>query len=454
MRRAAFGARLEDLERLANIGYDAVLANLLSSTNYENVDQDILDRFYPTSTEGGDETISIGHWMHRVALGNCPLQEKMALFWHHVFATGSEKVGHPFASQHQFQKFRRIGLTNFRDILVTISKDPAMIMWLDNNQNFRDNPNENYGRELLELFSMGVGNYTEKDVKATTQAFTGWTFTWSLRQSGMRDAFPTKFELIQSDHDDSIKTFLGETGKFNGEDIIDLIVRQPATARFLSRHLYTFFVSDEPPVASWNEFPPQNAEAIDILMKAFLESNGDIRHMLGVLFSSQFFKQAIFQRVKSPVELVAGLMNLIGPEQLPDFDASQHASAAGEMGQNLLNPLTVEGWHTGKEWIDGGTLSTRVDYSVDQVNDISKPGIKKIFERFSARGTMSPTRFVDNCIELAGLVPIQAETREGLIEHARGEGPLKLEGKPDTANQARIIRMLQLIVATREYQFN
>jgi len=455
MRRAGFGARRDELEAYAAKGYDAVVDDLLNTQSRDDVDQDILDRYYASSTEGGDEAISQGHWVYRMVNGDGPLLEKMALFWHHVFATGSEKVGHPPASKRHLQMFRRVGLTDLRNILIELSKDPAMIMWLDNNQNFGDAPNENFGRELLELFSMGVGNYTEEDVKAAAQAFTGWTFTWSLRQSGARDAFPTYFDFVGPDHDRATKTFLGETGPFNGEDVIDVIVRQPATARFISRHLYTFFVADEPPVASWNETLPQDQEAIDILVKAYLESHADVRHVLGALFRSDFFKQAMFKRVKSPVELVTGMAKLIGPEPLPDFDSSPHANAAGEMGQSLGNPLTVEGWHTGREWIDGGTLSTRVEYATEQVADVTKPGIRAIVDRLAANDVVSPTDFVDRCVELVGPVPVGADTRQGLLTYAESEGDLSFGSDADRErNEARVVRMLQLIVSAREFQFN
>ena len=155
-----------------------------------------------------------------------------------------------------------------RTILLELSRDPAMIFWLDNNENHKDEINENYGRELLELFSMGVGNYTEDDIKAASRAFTGWTFRQplSLYPNGH---YPAEFEfLAEDDHDYGEKTFLGETGNFNGEDVIDIIVKQPATARFISRHLYNFFVEDEVQVPSWATEPPKNEAAIQQLVQA------------------------------------------------------------------------------------------------------------------------------------------------------------------------------------------
>ena len=230
------------------------------------------------------------------------------MFWHHVFATGSEKSGEHM--QRQIDMFRSVALSDLHTILKALSKDPAMIMWLDNQENVKVEPNENYGRELLELFSMGVGNYTEDDVKGVTQAFTGWSFATPIPHGGsQRRGNPSKFRYVKQEHDDGEKSFLGETGRFNGEDII---VKQPATARFISRHLYTFFVADEPAVAAWNELPPQDPEAIEAMEQAYFDAGGQMRPVLQVLFNSDFFKSSRYMRVKSPIELVTGVVKDLG----------------------------------------------------------------------------------------------------------------------------------------------
>ena len=183
-----------------------------------------------------------------------------------------------------------------------------MLFWLDNNENHKDEPNENFGRELLELFSMGVGNYTEEDVKNSAYAFTGWSFVQPAHGAVPYGKWATRFEFRKEDHDFGEKTFLGVSGALDGTDIIDTVVEQPATARFISRHLYNFFVADEPPVAAWNEIPPRDPQAIDTLMLAYFESGGSIAHMLEVLFNSDFFVDARFEKVKSPTELVGGVV--------------------------------------------------------------------------------------------------------------------------------------------------
>jgi uncharacterized protein (DUF1800 family) len=241
----------------------------------------------------------------------------------------------------------------------------------------------------------------------------------------------------------------------NGEDIIDIIVQQPATARFIARHLYNFFVADEPQVPAWPLVPPRDPRAIEELIDAYVASNGEIRAMLRVLFNADWFKAARFQKVKSPTELVIGTIKLVGTHRFPDASLLDLDTATITMGQQLMNPPTVEGWHTGKEWIDGGTLNERVNFAVNQLADPTKPGVRAIVERLSARGeTLSPEQLVDDCLDQMGPLAVDPATRAALIEAASADGPLSF-ATPDEREraEARISRMLQLIAASREYQF-
>lgn len=452
MRRAGFGATRTELEEYVKKGYETVVEDLVESERCAPIAEDILDRYF--GGEGGYAE----RWMYRMINSKRPLEEKMALFWHHVFATGTGKNQHILASARQIDMFRRLGLSKMREILLELSKDPAMIFWLDNNENRKGQPNENYGRELLELFSMGVGNYTEADIKNCALAFTGWSFTQPipLYPYGYYDS---NFVLLEADHDQSLKTFLGHSGNFNGDDIIDIIVEQPACARFISRHLYNFFVADEPQVPSWNVMPPQDPEAILTLSNAFMESGGEMRHILRTLFNSDFFKEARFKKVKSPIELVTGILKLIGTHQNPSPGIGRYVNAATLMGQQLLNPPTVEGWHTGREWIDGGMLTERVNFAVSEVGDASKPGIAQIINRLKALGgPLSPEAFVEKCLDLAGPMTVGETTRECLTRFATSGGELNIDidanDDPRSGeSRDRLVRMLQLIVASREYQF-
>ena len=277
-----------------------------------------------------------------------------------------------------------------------------MIYWLDNCENHAANPNENYGRELLELFSMGIGNYTETDVKMAGRAFTGWTFEQPipLYPYGI---YPAKFVYRPDDHDTSEKTFLGHRGPLNGEDVIDIIVRQEATAKFLARHLYNFFVADEPPVSAWSVTEPQDPAAIATLVDAYTESDGDIRTVLRKLFNSDFFKESRYRRVKCPAEFIAGVLKLAGGMQTPEPALAGVGYASLLMGQTLMDPPSVEGWHTGKEWIDGGTLTERVNFAVGKVRDPRAPGVAAVTERLAAAGgAMAPQEFVRTVPRIRG----------------------------------------------------
>ena len=186
------------------------------------------------------------YWMYRMVTTENPLEEKIALFWHGLFATGYAKLNQARSLLNQIEMFRRVGLGSFRDLLVELSKDPAMLVWLDNNDNHNGAINENYGRELLELFSMGIGNYTEQDIKEASRAFTGWTLgnaEYMVARSMKDSIWPYgriswHFDFREWDHDDGEKTFLGETGNWNGDDIIDIIAKQSSSAEFACRRLF------------------------------------------------------------------------------------------------------------------------------------------------------------------------------------------------------------------------
>ena len=450
MRRAGFGARRDELEAYAAKGYEAVVEELLHPEATPVMEEDILHRYNGWDEYNGGPP----SWLYRMVNTQRPLEEKIALFWHHVFATGSSKAEHPPATMGQISMFRRVGLSDMRTILIELSKDPAMIHWLDNSENHKGEPNENYGREILELFSMGVGNYTETDIKMAGRAFTGWTFEAPipLYTNGLH---PVAFEYRAEDHDDSVKTFLGETGRLNGEDIVDIIVRQPATARFIARHMYNFFVADESQVPAWGTEAPKDPDAIDTLVNAYFDSNGEVRSMLRVLFSSDFFKEARFKKVKSPAELVTGVIKLVGTERFPSPGFGGYAAATGLMGQQLMNPPTVEGWHTGAEWINGGTLNERVNFAVNEVGDATKPGVREIVDRLAAHsGPVSPEQLVDSCLDLVGSLIVEGDVRDGLMEYANAAGELRFDTEEERRQSAsHVVRMIQLIVSTREYQF-
>ena len=357
MRRAGFGATRDQLEAHAANGYESTVDELLDPGEERRIGDDLIRRFHPELSGMMGPNASGENWLYRMATTSTPLREKMALFWHGIFATGYPKVIHGKALSDQIRMFRRYGMGGFRTLLAELSKDPAMIIWLDNQDNQKDAINENYGRELLELFSMGVGNYTEMDIKECARAFTGWTIgnREYMELRSQRDSdwpygrISWHFEYHPEDHDDGEKEFLGQRGRFNGEDVINIICQQQATARFIARHMYSFFVANEPPVPEWPDTPPADEQAIEQLSQAYFDSNYDITAMLRVLFNAEFFKSknSWYTKVKSPVELVAGVLRLTGEFDRPRQEMLDRHQQAVFMGQYLNNPPSVEGWQEG-----------------------------------------------------------------------------------------------------------
>ena len=453
MRRAGFGASRDELEARAWKGYDATVEELLHPELHPPVDPYALLRYQPASLlPGGQPPMGNVNWTYYLVNTKRPLEEKMALFWHHVFATGNSKVDNYDQLLEQINLFREHGMGNYGDLLLEVAKNPTMIFWLDNQQNHGTAVNENWGRELLELFSLGVGNYTEKDVREASRAFTGWTFETKIPRAPY-GRFPWKFEYRPEDHDDGEKEFLGHKGRLNGEDIIKIILQQPACARFICRHLYNFFVADEPQVPAWPIEPPRDPKAIDAMAGVFRDSNYDIRSVLRFMFTSDFFKNARFQHMKSPAEVVVGTLRLVGGYEIPRPGYGELSMNPSYMGQDLLNPPSVEGWHTGKEWINSGSLMARINFVAERIGDPSLPGVRAIIDRLKSRGSLSPEQLVDGCLDLLGPVEIGGDTKQQLLTQANEWGQISWSNGGSQAADRHVGEMLQLIVATREYQF-
>ena len=455
MRRAGFGATFEELEARAAKGYEATVDELLDPEGQPELEKDLMMRYQPqwvsqAGLEGQQE-----EWTYRMINTKRPLEEKIALFWHQIFVTGHAKCEYPKQQTIEFAMFRRDGLGKFDNLLQGLAKDPAMMFYLDNCMSHKDAINENWGRELLELFSMGVGmdgqvNYTEDDVKECARAFTGWTVTNSIPRYPY-GKYEAKFIYDSNDHDFGEKTFLGETGDWNGEDIINIVAKQAGTARFISRHLYNFFVSDEPQVPAWQNTPPGDPATIKSLEDEYFRTNYDIRSMLRVLFKSDAFKNSRFTKVKSPTETVVGTMRLVGDFSMPKPGMNAMSLNIRYMGQDLMNPPTVEGWHTGREWIDSGTLVERINFTADAVGNTSHPGIQSIIQRLGAQGpTITAEQLVDGCLDMLGAYVLADVTRNELLALAKADGDLRT-GTPEF--ETRVGQMLQSIVATTEYLF-
>jgi uncharacterized protein (DUF1800 family) len=312
--------------------------------------QPVVDKFFYGLAANNIETQRLGlWWANRMLATRRPLEEKLTLFWHGHFATGENKVRDYRMMHRQNLMLRRNASGNLRELLVGILKDPAMLVFLDNGENVKNHPNENFGRELLELFTMGVGHYTERDVREAARAFTGWT----------NDVLEFKFDTNQ--HDFGEKTFLGRTGNLNGEDVIDTILEQPVTAEFVSAKLYRYFVREE-----------VSASVKRDLGRTFRDSRYQLKPLLKQIFlSKDFYSPAAYgTQIKSPVHLVVSTYRKMGLHEVPTVPDFGRMTAG--LGQSLFDPPNVAGWAGGRTWITPATLLQRGNL----LRDVLFPDVK------------------------------------------------------------------------------
>ena len=306
--------------------------------------QPIVNQFFYWLRASRLETDRVSYWWaNRMLITQQPLREKAALFWHGHFATNEDKVRDYRKMVLQVETFQRLGLANFRDLLIAIAQDPAMLVFLDAGVNTKDAPNENFAREIMELFTMGVGEYGEEDVREAARAFTGW----SVR--GL------EFYVDSDTHDAGEKSFLGERGDFDGIEIIDRILARPQTSRFIATKLYRYFVRDD--------LAPAAQAQLGERLRAH---NYDIGAYLQELFVSRDFYASAGEHIKSPVELVISTYKKMGLRQVPgvpDFNV-----VTGALGQRLLHPPTVAGWSQGRSWITPSLLFERGNFVLDVVS--------------------------------------------------------------------------------------
>jgi uncharacterized protein (DUF1800 family) len=335
-RRAGFGGTPAELARLQSLGTENAIdfylhpgSDDVSFSDYPAVD----DAF--AKAQGFRTQL---WWLDRLLRTRRQLIEKMTLFWHGHFATSLAKVPALQMAQ-QIDLFRQQGLGNFRTLLSMVSKDPAMLIWLDNRYNVKAHPNENYAREVMELFTLGLGNYSEDDIREAARAFTGWTLDRQLQ-----------FVDNPKVHDDGPKTFLGRTGNWSGDDIVGIIVSQPVHQRFITRKLLEFFVYSDP-----------EPELIEQTAQVYALSGFDIAKTVGtILRSNVFFSTRAYRALpKSPIEYAIGLLRFLGVQDVP---ASLPGTLA-RMGQTPLAPPSVKGWDGGPSWINTSTLLARFNFA-------------------------------------------------------------------------------------------
>ena len=449
MRRIGFGGSKEEIDQLTNKSYDDAVDFLMDNSDENPVPTDLLRRYQIDLSDVRSVNSSGAFWMYRLAHSKFPFDDKVALFWHRVFATGQNKLIQGKVMTTQIDMFKKHGLGSFENLLIELSKDPAMIMWLDNQDNHKDNINENYGREILELFSMGVGNYSEEDIKECSRAFTGWTvenmpyMAIKMRNNTARPFgyVAWQFKFDQNDHDFGEKEFLGEKGNFNGEDIVKIICKQKATAKYLARHIYHFFVKDELPVPQWPHEEPVDPDAVNFIMNSYFKNNYNIKETLRDLFKSKYFRNEniYYKRIKSPAELVVNSVRLSGGFEIPSEEVYKATISSGLMGQPLLNPTSVEGWQGGEEWINTGSVIERINFCSDVLGDSKKVLVRKILKRNPQKEDLLRI----SCEEL-GYFELHESTEKELISYIN-DNEFKID-------EEYVGILLKLIVSSREFQ--
>ncbi len=387
--RAGFGLTIAEEKRLKNKSITKAVEELFRDAGKPSAfsSNDKVDSYYADKTKrpGKSEkqefkmqsrklTALIGtDWVQRMALGDSPLLDRMMLFWHGHFACRTI-LAH--LVKKQLNALEKNALGNFRDLLMAIAKDGSMIRYLNNQQNNKRTPNENFARELMELFTIGRGNYTEGDVKEAARAFTGW-----------KSDFQGNFKFTKHQHDYGSKTFMGKTGNFDGTDIIDIILEKRETSEFIAGKVYRYFVN-----------PKEDQGRVKEIAKVFYDSGYDIAKMMRHIFTADWFydERNIGAKIKSPVELMAGLVKTLhldvkNPQGILFFQKA--------LGQTLFNPPNVAGWRGDRAWIDNSTLMMRLNLptyilSSAQVNmrgktELESSGRKKLFQKLQVTADLS-----------------------------------------------------------------
>src|SRR5437868_3917835 len=429
LRRAGFGATEAELAQYASLGFDGALDKLL---NPEQVDDSATDQLLdPLATDLGDpKKIEPARfwWLNRMLYTRRPLQEKMTLFWHDHFATANSKVANSVLMLQQIQLFRDYGLGNFEVLLQKVTRDPAMLIWLDNRQNRKGAPNENYAREVQELFTVGIGNYSEQDIHEAARAFTGHTLDKTLN-----------YTFNKGQHDTGDKTFQGQTGNFDADDILGILVRNPATARFITTKLFTFFVYDNP-----------DSSTIDRLASTFVNTNSDMRSVLRDLFSGPEFlsPRAFHAQVKQPVDLVVGTLKSLNVQ----YVGPAATQVLRRMGQDLLNPPDVSGWRGGPGWLNSTTLFERFNWAnkLSSGRDSAKPYFLDPATQIQAHAINSPDGLVDFYLGLLVDGDATPEARQSLIDYLNAPAGFTLDDGAALDLKAR--GLVHLALATPTYQ--
>ena len=394
LRRAGFGGTPADIAAFARLdatrAADALLHPATPDVDFPDYPPEL--GTLSNAMYGQRKTAVQLWWLDRMLRSRRQLVEKMTLFWHNHFATAVSKSPPEMMAQ-QNTLFRLQGLGNFRTLLASVTRDPAMLVWLDNRFNTKAHPNENYAREVMELFALGLGNYTEDDVKQGARAFTGWTL-----KAGQAFFNPTQ-------HDEGQKTFLGRTGAFDADDAISIIVSQPIHQRFVAHKLLEAFVYSDP-----------EPELIEAVASVYALSGYDIARTLGTILRSNVFYSARAYRAvpKSPIEFAVGTLRYIGAAQVPP----NLPGTLARMGQEPLNPPSVKGWDGGPAWINTSTMLARFNF----INALITTANVQPDALVRDAGGFNAPRIVERLTSSALQDDVTSDVRGTLVDYLNGTG--------------------------------
>ncbi len=430
-RRAAFGATWSELDEGVKLGPRGCVDRIMNGHGAGAIREEDFTAMARTAVAAGSERNLQGWWVFRMLAGGHPLIERLAFFWHDHFATSQEKVANLNLMHRQNELFRRFALGHFwvresGGLLMEVTRDPAMLVWLDSNSNRRAAPNENYAREIMELFALGIGNYSEKDIREAARAFTGWFVT------------KNEFRFVASEHDTGEKTVLGRTGNLDGGDVVRIIAEQPAAAEFIVRKIFRYFV---------NENDPPEPAVLAALAAGFRERDYDMRWLVETtLRSNLFFSLASFrQKITSPLDFTIGTVRRLEGSRVSPVALAEVCS---KLGQTLFRPPNVAGWEEGRAWINSTTLLGRSNFAQSIVASRGGPFAGRIDPAALAakHGRTSDSEITDFFLDLLVDGDVPRETREQLAKSLASP----ISGGGDARGE-RVRRLVQLVLSSPEY---
>ncbi len=439
LRRAGFGPAPGEIEARLNDGFEQTVRLLLEPGGVSDGLGEI-DRQIGGLLDFNNIEDVRTWWIYRMIHSQRPLIEKMTFLWHGHFATAISKVSNPYLMYLQNQLFRERGLGSFGDLLQRVARDPAMLVWLDGSANRKAHPNENFAREVMELFTIGRGQYKEADVQEAARAFSGWN---------LRD---DTFFFNAAEHDAGPKTFLGHEGNLDGSDVLNILADHPATAERLTSKLFSFFAYENPE-------PPTLAPFVQV----WRSTRGNIREVLRAMFLSPVFssERAFRAQVKSPAEFVIGAIRSLGGTITP----RQVVSLMARMGQDLFNPPSVKGWDGGKAWISTSTLFERLNFAASITTARGPKGTSHIEPERVFEGVTPTTsrQIVDLAVDhlLDGV--LSEPTRQALVAYIETPDPQRtkeLGGKPPSITSdnrtldEKLRGLIHLILSTPDFQLS